>query len=273
MPANLLQVSPNTASPSAFTCLLRGNLDEFLPYIGQKQSKWLIDISHDICDPTQKRGSLKVWDVSGERWRDVNPTDPPTASTYLYFIWAIVSLTKISKRKGKSKTKCWVTRATSSISNGHVCPKRMGDNLLRVVYRTFVSSPPPPALSVYDEICGITLSRTLDGWFDIYDKYICHSFLPQDWPQDWRCTIYGGGPPQLKHARNTPPGLLRWHYLQCLSLKMEGDSEDEGTDSECEWPSAALDCGRAMEMAIEDREARKRVVAEWAPECSSSLCP
>ena len=92
-------------------------------------------------------------------------------------------------------------------------------------------------------------------------------------------------PPQPKHARNPPPGLLRWHYLQCvirkfahsdyknlqniyyyeLSLKMEGDSgsEDEGTDSECEWPSAALDRGRATQMVIEDREARKRVVAEW----------
>jgi hypothetical protein len=179
---------PNTASPSAFTCLLRGTLDEFLPYIGQEQSKWLIDISHDICDPARKRGSLKVWDASGEGWRDVNPTDPPTASTYLYVIWAVVSLTKISERVGKSQTssggnasamanrvkqrdvqECWVIGAMSPISNGHICPKRMGDNLLRVVYRTFVSSPPPPALSIYDEICGITLSRTLDGWSDIYE--------------------------------------------------------------------------------------------------------
>ena len=179
---------PNTASPSAFTCLLRGTLDEFLPYIGQEQSKWLIDISHDICDPARKRGSLKVWDVSGEGWRDVNPTDPPTASTYLYVTWAVVSLTKISDRVGKSETssggdasamanrvkqrdvqECWVTRGFFPISNGHICPKRMGDNLLRVVYKTFVSSPPPPALSIYDEICGITLSRTLDDWFDIYE--------------------------------------------------------------------------------------------------------
>jgi hypothetical protein len=44
---------------------------------------------------------------------------------------------------------------------------------------------------------------------------------------------------------------------------MEEDSEDEGTDNECEWPSAALDRGRAMQMAVEDREARKRVVAGW----------
>jgi len=44
---------------------------------------------------------------------------------------------------------------------------------------------------------------------------------------------------------------------------MEGDSDDEGTDSEHEWPSAALDRGRAMQMAIEHREARQRFVAEW----------
>jgi len=44
---------------------------------------------------------------------------------------------------------------------------------------------------------------------------------------------------------------------------MEGDSEDEGTDSECEWPSATLDRGRAMQIAVEDREVLKSVVAEW----------
>ena len=44
---------------------------------------------------------------------------------------------------------------------------------------------------------------------------------------------------------------------------MEGDSDDEGTDIEYEWPSAALDRGRAMQMAIEDRKERQRSVAEW----------
>jgi hypothetical protein len=44
---------------------------------------------------------------------------------------------------------------------------------------------------------------------------------------------------------------------------MEGDSEDEDTDSEYEWPSAAVDRGRAMEVATEHRTARERVVAEW----------
>ena len=76
---------------------------------------------------------------------------------------------------------------------------------------------------------------------------------------------YRISPPQPQDPRNPPPGLIRWHYLQCvirkfahsdyknlqnihyceLSLPMEGDSDDVGTDSEFEWPSAALDRGRA----------------------------
>jgi hypothetical protein len=43
----------------------------------------------------------------------------------------------------------------------------MGDHLLRVIYNTFVSTP--PALSIYDETCGITLSRVLDVPFDTYE--------------------------------------------------------------------------------------------------------
>ena len=42
---------------------------------------------------------------------------------------------------------------------------------------------------------------------------------------------------------------------------MEGDSDDEGTDSEYEWPSAALEHGQAMQMAIEHHEGRQRFVA------------
>jgi hypothetical protein len=46
---------------------------------------------------------------------------------------------------------------------------------------------------------------------------------------------------------------------------MEGDSddEDEGTDSEYQWPSAMFDRGRAMQTDIEEHEERQRLVAEW----------
>jgi hypothetical protein len=98
--------TPNTPSSSNLTCLLRGPLDDFLLYSGQEYSGWLTDIAHDICDPTLKRGSLQVWDAAGEVWRNVDPTDPLTASPYLYNVQAVASLSKISERVGRSRSSC-----------------------------------------------------------------------------------------------------------------------------------------------------------------------
>lgn len=185
---SIMTTGPPNPTSSDLTCLLSGPLDDFLLYSRLEQSQWLIDIAHDICDPAQKHGSLKVWDASGQAWRDVNRIDPLTASTYLYDVQTVVSLSKISERAGKSRTSatgnastmakrvkqrdgglCWVSRMNNPVTNSHVCLKRMGDHLLRIVYSAFVSSPPPPALSIYDEICGITLTRNLDAWFDTYE--------------------------------------------------------------------------------------------------------
>ncbi|KAI9459324.1 hypothetical protein F5148DRAFT_1219285 [Russula earlei] len=284
---------PNPDAPSDYTCLLRGPLEDFLLYSGQEQSQWLIDIAHDICDPSQKRGTLQVLDAARQAWIDVNPRDPLTASKYRYHVQAVISLSKISHRAGRSITsqrdgKCWVTEFEDPLTNSHMCPKRMGDHFLRIIYRDFVSTIPPPAppLTIYDDICVITLIPTLDRWFDKYELglrlvgpglYECHSFLPQGWPQGLQRTIVGSSrtpsnalihgyrirPPQPRHPRNPSPGLIRWHYLQGLQniyfyerpMRMEGDSDDEGTDSDFEWPSANLDRGRAMQGA--------RSVAEW----------
>ena len=41
-------VLPNPTTPSDFTCLLSGLLEDFLFYSGQEQSQRLIDIAHDI---------------------------------------------------------------------------------------------------------------------------------------------------------------------------------------------------------------------------------
>jgi len=93
---------------------------------------------------------------------------------------------------------------------------------------------------------------------------------------------YRISPPRPQHDNNPPPGLIRWHYLQCVirrfahsdyknlqnirhyELPLEMDSDyDERTDSGHVWPSAALDRGRAMQMAIERRVERRRAVTEW----------
>ena len=186
---------PNPAYTSDFTCLLSGPLEDFRLYSG-RHSQWLMDIAHDLCDPSLKRGMLKMWNAAGEMWRNVNPTDPLTASTYLYDTQASVSLSKISERAGKSKStttsdgghavgptstmavrvkqrdngRCWVAGPNFQVHNrnSRLCPKRMGDSLFRVIYSAFVSTP-PPALSIYDEICGITLCRNLDASFCQYE--------------------------------------------------------------------------------------------------------
>ena len=121
-------------------------------------------------------------------WRNVNPTDPLTPSAYLYDVHTVVSLSKISERAGKSKTsasgnastmanrvkqrdgrQCWVTRNIYPTTNSHICPKRMGDHFLRIIYANFVQTPVPPTLSIYDEMCGITLMGNLDTPFDEYE--------------------------------------------------------------------------------------------------------
>ncbi len=90
-------------------------------------------------------------------------------------------------------------------------------------------------------------------------------------------------PPRPELSNIPPPGLFRWHYLQCvlkrfahdeykdlpninfpeLPIRMEGDSDDDGTDSEADWPSKALDLGRDVENSKEEGEERHRAVAEW----------
>ncbi|KAJ6626277.1 hypothetical protein B0H10DRAFT_1999498 [Mycena sp. CBHHK59/15] len=65
------QPPPNTNATSSSNAdvirLLSGPLDDFLKYSRQEQSKWLIDIAHDICDPAAMRGSLFVWNEAAQQ--------------------------------------------------------------------------------------------------------------------------------------------------------------------------------------------------------------
>lgn len=117
---------------------------------------------------------------------------------------------------------------------------------------------------------------------------------------DIEYTIYGlisredSNPPPVVHGRHAspphplrnnipPPGLFRWHYLQCvinrfghgqyrhlqniafleLPFRMEGDSDDDGTDSDAQWPSMPLDLGRNVENSVVERAERHRAVENW----------
>ena len=98
-----------------------------------------------------------------------------------------VGLSKISQRVRKSVTtatgnastmadrvkerdgQCWVTATDDPLVNSHICPKRMGDHVGRIIFRTFTSLPLLTNLSIYNEIFGLCLSETLDAWFDKYE--------------------------------------------------------------------------------------------------------
>ena len=91
------------------------------------------------------------------------------------------------------------------------------------------------------------------------------------------------GSPHPLHINNPPAGLFRWHYLQCvirrfghhqytdlpninlfeMPFRMEGDSDDDGTDNEVQWPSMALDLGRSVEQSMKEHAESHRAVENW----------
>ncbi|KAJ7433000.1 hypothetical protein FB451DRAFT_1064958 [Mycena latifolia] len=315
-----------------FVHLLSGPLPYFMRYSGQENAKWLMDIARDICDPRAMRGSLSIWDDAQHQWCPVAPADPLTASIYCYILplGTTVGLTQISMRAGRSKTgsvgpavtmrhnvlqrdgRCWVTSLLGPLANAHIFPKRMGDHLARRVFVDFFPTlASRPDQSIFDNIFGLALSRTVEYFFAKYEvgfrfvdsgQYKCHVFGSEN--PDLIHTIYGvmdaqtgpatlpllhghpASPPQPLHVDNPPAGLFRWHYLQCvirkfahddyknlanikypeLPVRLEGDSDDEGTDSEADWPSAALDRGRALLTAQEDVRERRSAVTDWVAE-------
>ena len=149
----------------------------------------MIDLAHDICDPANHRGSLLVWKEPQQQWCPVATTDPLTVSIYRYDlpVGIMVGLSKISRRVRKSVTtatgdastmadrvkerdgQCWVTAVDDPLVNSHICPKRMGDHVGRIIFHTFTSLPPKKNLSIYNEIFGLSLSETLGAWFDKYE--------------------------------------------------------------------------------------------------------
>ncbi|KAJ7457636.1 hypothetical protein B0H11DRAFT_2320075 [Mycena galericulata] len=312
------------AAPSQNTndiCLISGPLHEFLAF--SMRTKWLIDIAHDICDPVAQRGLLSVWDEAVQQYLPVMPDDPLIASSYRYTMpgGLVVGLSKISHRTSRSRTsttgsgstmanrvkrrdgRCWVSPVYGrAVTNSHIVPKRMGDHLARVIFNTFAPPPAPiPNLSIHDEIFGISLSDTLDAYFDNYElglqsmsqnQYKCHVFAVAS--PGRVITIYGESdvqsttlhgrvisPPQPTHPQNPPAGLFRWHYLQCvlrkfahtdyknqaniryseLPIPMDGDLDDDSTDSDGESPSAASG-GQVVEAERRCNEEHLRLMAE-----------
>ncbi|KAF7295017.1 hypothetical protein MIND_01039800 [Mycena indigotica] len=322
------QDATTTALSETTLCLLSGSLDDFILFAGQEASQWLLDQAHDICDPTHLRGSLWVWKGA---WVLVARTDPLIASTYFYILPTNLTtpLSKISRRDGRSKAssntrnnarimrsrvlerdeRCWVTKNTEPLTNSHICPKRMGDDLARGVFEAFTGLPHSPNQSILDPTFGLCLTLNLDTWFCSHvlgfrfvspNTYRCHIFNtdPQCFytaagayrriPPPPYLLIHGciASPPNPDRDSIPPPGLLRWHYLQCVIKKFghsnytslagiqfpnlmevvdsDEDSDDEsGTDDEADWPSKSLDLGRAIEAERVEGQERLELVDEW----------
>ncbi|KAF9078370.1 hypothetical protein BDP27DRAFT_1396707, partial [Rhodocollybia butyracea] len=304
-----------------YLILLERELSQFERYSGDEKAQWLIDMAHGICDPFGKRGELRVWD--GGVHRSVDGRDPLQANIYEYHIEFPVSLIKISLRNGKSMTSatgspnamadavrrrdhgCWITGVDLLAKNSYVCPKRMGDEHASFIYGRYVGTPVPPNLSIYDPCFGICLYANLDGHFDMYQlgfkkfiengqiKYRAHNFTPDNTDVN----IVGntrkipGYPMPPLHGfvvtppdhTSPPPGLLFWHYLQCVirifghpMLKnspntvhlerprpMEDDLEDEEDGF---WPSAI---GSMYKEHPEEKLQKHEATAQWVENCST----
>ncbi|KAJ6526549.1 hypothetical protein DFH09DRAFT_1371567 [Mycena vulgaris] len=76
-------LDPKTKS-TGFIRLLSGPLADFTRYSREEHAKWVMGITHGICDPRTMRDSLSVWDDAQQHWSPVVPTDPLTASSYRY---------------------------------------------------------------------------------------------------------------------------------------------------------------------------------------------
>ncbi|KAG5647393.1 hypothetical protein DXG03_000463 [Asterophora parasitica] len=167
--------------------LLSGPLNEFLKYSAQEQSQWLMDVAHDIFDPTLKRGSL----TSALSCCIYRPAYRSHLPIYVYVVQpgVVLGLTKLSRRQGKYETTAaasgtmdncvmrrdesyWMTRSRYPIENSHICPKRMGDHLAHIIFSTFpapIPSAPIPPISILDERFGITLKSGLHEYFTEYE--------------------------------------------------------------------------------------------------------
>ncbi|KAF7291569.1 hypothetical protein HMN09_01248000 [Mycena chlorophos] len=234
--------------------LLTAPLTRFTYYTRLERASWLIDIAHDLCDPLRKRGLLYV--LLADSWHVVHPGDPLCAAVYLYALPAgvVISISKFSKRHGKSLTsragnastmarqvkkrdndRCWVAPAGNPV-NSHIVPKRMGDALARSIYHQFCGEQPPPALRVHDPIFGFCLSPNLRALWDNYElgfrlirgsqpvRYEVHSFNVEaefehvGFISQWGYVFEQPTQNEILHGREITPPAANTHELPPAGL-------------------------------------------------------
>ncbi|KIY63370.1 hypothetical protein CYLTODRAFT_360096 [Cylindrobasidium torrendii FP15055 ss-10] len=174
---------------------------------------------------------------------------PPTAVVELCKIWLLKNecTTDSAGRAGAMRTAvlerdddtCWISRAFSTHDTyvtSHICPKTMGGVQASHILQTFCGYQ-GANVGIFHPMFGITLSRNLEPFFSSYrlgfrrigssNRYKVHCFFTTP------TNIFGTSPvpglplpllleivlkdaPWPGHPDNPPPGLFRWHYLQCV---------------------------------------------------------
>ncbi|KAK7022841.1 hypothetical protein VNI00_016922 [Paramarasmius palmivorus] len=241
-----------------FIPVLHRPVAEFCHFSRDENSKWLIDIAHDIFDPQQKRGQLYRLDPSTPgypdrvqdpqdtpgSWVQVQRSDALQPTLYEY----VVSDSTI------------VLAAGDRFINSHIIPKRLGDAVaahLVVQFRDPGEEPTDLNLpkNVADPAYGITIMKQLDTYFADFrlglrrktneaQGYECHFFPRTEEGLDIHLDLTindiatsaqlaqrSSPTAQLAHGqRITPPNhhtiysnplpaTLRWHYMQCVIKK------------------------------------------------------
>ncbi|KIJ90736.1 hypothetical protein K443DRAFT_14992 [Laccaria amethystina LaAM-08-1] len=162
---------------------------------------------------------------AGHQWRD------PAADTRLdtRFVdcvnLATNSLPELQLAPRKLAVNVLGDRDAGSTSERSQLLQAHGDHLERIGFRTFSSLDPAPNLSIHNEFFVL---ENLNAWF--YEYELGFSFVP----------------PLPVYAHCDHENHLNVDFPE-LPLRMAGDSDNDGTNSEAEWPTRLLDLRRDTE--------------------------
>ncbi|KAF9072463.1 hypothetical protein BDP27DRAFT_415036 [Rhodocollybia butyracea] len=173
----------------------------------------------------------------------------------------------------------------ANVANSHICPKRMGNEQAAFTYSRHTGPPAPLNLTIYDPCFGICLSKSLDTYFDVYklgfrkftDNWARFNIVYMTLQVKSSMTVT---PP---NSTSPPPGLMYWHYLQCVIRKfghqmfresdnivhfeqpmpMEDDLQDEDENEGGFWPTAMLDLGSMYKEQLEEKLKKHEETASW----------
>ncbi|KAH8799493.1 hypothetical protein DL96DRAFT_1687790 [Flagelloscypha sp. PMI_526] len=306
-PPSRLPVFANQGDPTHIRLLSRP-LSNFQAIAMDEHSGWLQSVASDICvspsDPLEPKiyeyqpsALVRLCKISKRKYQSEAETGRTSSAS---------SMARDIEARDDS---CWFCGHYQRVSS-HIIPKRMGDAHARALVDEWCGME-SCQWSLYTAQLGILLCPNHAYPFAPYDEglrhdphqdsdwYTIHQFDPKR--QTWQRSTYHQSPPVIvtEHGsrittpnptdpKSPPPGVLKWHYLQCVLKWFAHDDylnlshitwsqlplrydlyRSEDYDSDCEGsishlqPSAVLDFGRFEEWCQEEEAARLESVARW----------